>query len=107
MAPPTPRLNGSRATIAPAAAARAAVSSAEPSSTTMMSTDGSSPCTSRTTSAIEAASFQAGMMIRTRLPLIISDHLLDGRVGRGQVLRAGPAELGAQQREVLREGPGL
>src|SRR5690349_3865036 len=97
MAPPTPRLNGSRVTWAPAAWARVAVSSLEPSSTTSTSTSGSSPRTSVITSAIESASFQAGMMIRTRLLLII------GWLPLGEPVQ----HLRPQQRDVLGERSGL
>jgi len=54
-------LNGSAATVAPASAARAAVSSVEPSSTTSTSASGSRSRTSAITAATDSPSFQAGM----------------------------------------------
>src|SRR5262245_15257854 len=98
MAPPTPRLYGRVATIAPAERALSVVASAEPSSTTSTSTPGSSPRTSRTTSAMEADSFQAGMTMRTRLPLIIA---------RLRAVHPVTLDLRAQQRQVLGERAGL
>src|SRR5712691_1104713 len=55
-----PRLNGSRTTTAPAAAATSGVRSVEPSATTTTSKPGSNARISSTTRAIDASSFSAG-----------------------------------------------
>src|SRR5439155_20939246 len=55
-----PRLNGSRSTVAPAAAAISGVRSTEPSATTTISKPGSKARMPSITSAIEASSFRAG-----------------------------------------------
>ena len=55
-----PRLNGSRTTRAPAAAATAAVSSVDPSSITSTSQPGASRCSAPTTLPTVAASLYAG-----------------------------------------------
>src|SRR2546423_156132 len=55
-----PRLNGSRSTVAPAAAAISGVRSMEPSATTTISKPGSKARMPSITSAIEASSFRAG-----------------------------------------------
>src|SRR5918996_53990 len=65
-APPIPRLNGSRTTCAPAAAARTAVRSTEPSSTTTTSSPGSKAWISRTTPAIAPSSLCAGTIAMRR-----------------------------------------
>src|SRR6478609_12087203 len=66
MAPPTPRLNGSRTTWAPALRATAAVPSPDPSSTTRMSRSGWDALTSAMVPAMAPASFHAGMTTRMR-----------------------------------------
>src|SRR3954454_718526 len=66
MAPPTPRLNGSRHTIAPDAMALTEVRSPEPSSTTRTSNVGSTALTEVTTPPTDASSFHAGTTTRTR-----------------------------------------
>src|SRR5438105_9145177 len=55
-----PRLNGSRSTVAPAAAAISGVRSTEPSATTTISKPGSKARMPSITSAIDASSFRAG-----------------------------------------------
>src|SRR6267143_366994 len=55
-----PRLNGSRSTVAPAAAATSGVRSTEPSATTTISKPGSKARIPSITSAIDASSFRAG-----------------------------------------------
>src|SRR4051812_40583042 len=55
-----PRLNGSRSTVAPAAAATSAVRSVEPSATTTISKRGSNARISRITPPIAPSSFSAG-----------------------------------------------
>src|SRR5215213_3235592 len=61
-----PRLNGSRTTCAPAAAATAAVRSAEPSSTTTTSKAGSKARISRTTPPMAPSSLRAGTIATPR-----------------------------------------
>src|ERR1700683_3853184 len=67
MAPPMPRLNGIRSTAAPAAAARAAVSSLEPSSTTSTSKSGAASWMAEIVAAIASTSLKAGTIARLRL----------------------------------------
>src|SRR2546421_343091 len=55
-----PRLNGSRSTVAPAAAATSAVRSVEPSATTTTSKSGSNARISPITAPIAPSSFSAG-----------------------------------------------
>jgi hypothetical protein len=59
-APPIPRLNGSRSTLAPASCAIRAVASVEPSSTTSTSYSGAFVRRLRTTSPTDAASLYDG-----------------------------------------------
>src|SRR6202034_2068861 len=61
-APPIPRLNGSRTTVAPARVAAVAVSSVEPSSTTSTSNWGAARLISCTVSPTAPTSFNAGTM---------------------------------------------
>src|SRR5262245_59675139 len=83
MAPPTPRLYASRATLAPAAAARTAVSSVDPSSTTSTSTSGISPRTSATTASMQADSLKAGMTTNVpRSPIISGRSCLGPQDGQ-------------------------
>src|SRR4051794_29287941 len=90
MAPPTPRLYGSRRTVAPAARATSAVPSREPSSTTTTSAV-VVVWISFTTFATVSRSFHAGTMTRTRWSSAMA-VLLD---------------VGAQQCDLLGEHPRL
>src|SRR5690349_10947268 len=102
MAPPTPRLKGSRQTIAPASSARRAVPSAEPSSTTRMSTSGQTERTSRTVAPTAASSFHAGITTRTRWDGVVGSMPGSYPGATGRSATPGPAPeavsvLGAQR----------
>ena len=70
MAPPMPTLNGRRSTLAPAADARAAVASVEPSSTTSTSKSGAHWRIAAIVAAIASTSLWAGTMARLRFTVV-------------------------------------
>src|SRR5690554_5044038 len=103
MAAPLPMLYGWRTTRAPACSAIAAVPSAEPSSTTMISASGQAARTPGNTMARPAASLRAGRTIEREMSPIVAFSVPRNPVDLLQPLDPVPATRRPQLAEHLQD----
>src|SRR5581483_5690510 len=96
MAPPTPRLNGSRKTVAPAARASSRVRSVEPSSMTMTSAPRVATASS-TTAPTAPSSLRSGTITSSDGALTPLTVACGGRASRDRLGAAGARPAGSEQ----------